>query len=108
MLLIISLLGFSIASHAGWTTSKIDKILFYESGNLIYIYPVGGVNNPPSCHGTNGDYISYRMSRPMAKEYLSALMAAMFAKKTVTFRTEGDCIDQSVSDTLKYFTVNAE
>jgi hypothetical protein len=27
------------------TTAKIDKILMYEGGNLVYIYPVGGVQN---------------------------------------------------------------
>jgi hypothetical protein len=36
------------------TTAKIDKILMYEGGNLVYIYPVGGVQNKPACHGSNG------------------------------------------------------
>ena len=87
------------------TTAKIDRILMYEGGNLIYIYPVGGVQNKPSCHGSNGDYLSFKMDRPMAKEYLSVLMMAFSAQKTVHFRTERDCIDQSVSDTIRYFTV---
>ena len=51
------------------TTAKIDKILMYEGGNLVYIYPVGGVQNKPACHGSNGDYLSFSMARPMAKDY---------------------------------------
>lgn len=87
------------------TTAKIDKILMYEGGNLVYIYPAGGVQNPPACHGSNGDYLSFRMDRPMAKEYLSVLMMAFAASKTVSFNTEGACVDQSVSDTIRYFSV---
>lgn len=96
---------FSSSSIAGYTTAKIEKILMYEQDGLIYIYPLGGVVSPPACHGSNGNYISYRMNRPMAKEYLSVLMMAFAAQKTVEFRTEGACIDQSVSDTLMYFSV---
>jgi hypothetical protein len=88
------------------TVAKIERILLYEDGNIMYIYPVGGVQNAPACHDSNGNYISYKMNRPMAKEYLSLLMTAFVAKKTVTFRTAGDCIDQSVSDTLFYFSVS--
>jgi len=87
------------------TTAKISKILMYEDGNLMYIYPEGGVQNPPACHGSNGDYLSYKMDRPMAKEYLSVLMMAFAAQKTVSFRTARDCIDQPVSDTIVYFSV---
>ena len=88
------------------TTAKIDKILMYEGGNLVYIYPVGGVQNKPACHGSNGDYLSFSMARPMAKEYLSMLMMAFAMQKTVTFRTYRNCVDQSVSDTVMYFTVH--
>ena len=87
------------------TTAKIAKILMFEQGNLLYVYPEGGVQNPPSCHGSNGDYLSYKMDRPMANEYLSVLMTAFVAKKTVWFRTARDCVDQSVSDTIMYFMV---
>lgn len=87
-------------------TAKIEKILFYEGGNLIYIYPEGGVQNAPSCHGSNGDYISYSVSRPMAKEYLSGLMSAFIARKSVSFWIDENCVDQSISSTLSYFIVN--
>ena len=97
----------SIQAWSGFTTAKIEKILMYESGNLIYIYPAGGVQNAPACHGSNGDYISFSMSRPMAKEYLSGLLMAFASGKTVGFRTiDNQCIDQSVSATLSYFTIN--
>jgi hypothetical protein len=87
------------------TTAKIAAILMYEQGDLIYIYPEGGVQNPPACHDSNGDYLSYKMSRPMAKEYLSVLMLAFAVQKTVAFRTERNCVDQPMSDTISYFTV---
>lgn len=99
------ILAFCSSSFAGNTTAKIEKILMYEQADLVYIYPVGGVVNPPACHGSNGDYMTFKMSRPMAKEYLSVLLMAFAAQKTVEFRTEGACIDQSVSDTLRYFSV---
>ena len=88
------------------TTAKIDSILMYEGGNLVYVYPEGGVQNPPTCHGSNGDYLSFSMDRPMAKEYLSVLMMAFATQKTVWFRTHQDCVDQTVSDTIMYFKVN--
>lgn len=106
ILIILALISPAI-SLAASTTAKIDRILFVETGakGLVYIYPKGGVTDPPACHGANGDYISFKADRPMAKEYISGLMAAMMANKTVRMRTAGDCLDQSVSDTLRYFTV---
>jgi hypothetical protein len=79
--------------------------LLYEDGNLVYVYPVGGVKSPPACHGANGDYTSFSMTRPRAKEYLAALLLAHAAGKTVNFWTAGGCLDQSVSDTLRYFSL---
>ena len=89
------------------TTAKIDKILMYEGGNLVYIYSVGGVQNKPACHGSNGDYLSFSMVRPMAKDYLSVLMMAFAMQKTVSFRTYRDCVDQPMSDTVMYFTIHS-
>lgn len=106
-LILILTLSLPAICSADWTFAKIDRILFVEKGSsgLIYVYPEGGVNNPPACHGTNGDYTSFKADRPMAKEYISGLMAAMMADKKVGLRTTGDCVDQSISDTLMYFTV---
>ncbi|WP_233079738.1 hypothetical protein [Rheinheimera soli] len=87
------------------TVAKIESILMFEQGNIVYIYPVGGVQNKPECHGSNGDYLSFSMARPMAKEYLSMLMMAFASQKTVVFRTARACVDQSVSDTILYFQV---
>jgi hypothetical protein len=105
VVLVLIAIGFVSLSAMADTTAKIEKILMYEGGNLVYIYPVGGVQNKPACHGSNGDYLTFSMARPMAKEYLSMLMLAFAAQKTVEFRTEGACIDQSVSDTIRYFSV---
>lgn len=102
MLLVLFLI--SVSSYAD-TTAKIDKILMYEGGNLVYIYPVGGVKNKPACHGSNGDYLSFSMARPMAKEYLSVLMMAFAANKRVQFWTAGSCVDQPMSETILYFMV---
>lgn len=87
-------------------TAQIDSILLYEAGNVVYVYPHGGLPNPPACQ-TNGPYVSFSMSRPMAKEYLAALLAAQMSGKSVYFRTTGACNDQGVSDTLAYFKVNS-
>ncbi|GAB1624100.1 hypothetical protein AAOGI_41500 [Agarivorans albus] len=103
-ILILSLICICFSSLAD-TTAKIEKILMYEQGDIVYIYPTGGVQNAPSCHGSNGDYLSFSFSRPMAKEYLSVLMMAFVAKKTVFFRTARACVDQPVSDTIEYFMV---
>ncbi|KKO47524.1 hypothetical protein VT06_16615 [Arsukibacterium sp. MJ3] len=54
IILIAITLLFAVGAQAD-TTAKIDKILMYEDGNLVYIYPVGGVQNKPACHGANGD-----------------------------------------------------
>lgn len=88
------------------TIAKIESILMFEQGNIVYIYPAGGVKDKPACHGSNGDYLSFSMARPMAKEYLSVLMMAFATGKTVTFRTAGACLDQSVSETIYYFSVS--
>jgi hypothetical protein len=98
------LVFFSSAVSAS-TTSKIESILLYEAGNIVYVYPVGGVKNAPSCHGSNGDYMSFKMDRPMSKEYLSLLMLAFAAEKTVTLFSHGVCVDQSISETLSYLLV---
>lgn len=87
-------------------TATIDSILLYEDGNIVYVYPKGGVVAPPACHGSNGDYTSFSMNRPRAKEYLAALLMAHATGKSVTFRTAGACVDQGASDTLRYFTVH--
>ncbi|RVT40511.1 hypothetical protein EMM73_19650 [Rheinheimera sediminis] len=45
-------LSFFSAWVAADTIAKIDSILMFEGGNLVYIYPVGGVQNKPACHGS--------------------------------------------------------
>jgi hypothetical protein len=93
--------------NAGNTVSEVEKILFYDGGKLIYIYPKGGVKNPPSCHDAvgGGDYYSFSSERPMAKEYISGLLSAQARKATVQFWGKGACIDQAVAETLNYFRI---
>ena len=102
MFTILFLISFTVL---GDTEAKIKRIAVIEEPSFVYVYPEGRVNDPPSCHGSNGDYISFSLDRPKAKEYLATLLVAFAAKKIVFFRTAGDCIDQSISDTLVYFWV---
>ena len=98
-----------MSCFAGSTTGTISRILFIETGakGLIYIYPEGGVNDPPACHGSNGDYYSFKADRPMAQEYITGLLAAFAAGKTVFLRGRNECVDQGVSETLLYFYVDS-
>jgi hypothetical protein len=99
------LLTLGNSAFAGDFVARISSILFYEQGDLIYIYVEGGTQNRPACAGSNGDYLSFSMKRPRAREYLSGLMFAYAAGKSVHFRTEGACVDQGVSDTIVYFSI---
>jgi len=107
VLLLISLVAVSQVS-AGGVTAEISRLLFYEQGDLLYIYPKGGTGaiGSVACHGGNGDYISYKLSRPRAKEYIAALSMAFAANKRVTFFYNDACVDQSVSVTLRYILVH--
>jgi hypothetical protein len=99
--------GMSLSSVAAASsmTARIERILIFEDGNLVYVYPVGGVVNPPGCHGSNGSYYSFSLNRPRAKEYLSGMLAAQAQGATVAFYGTGMCTDQSVSETLSYFSI---
>jgi hypothetical protein len=99
------LLIFAGSAMAANFTARISSLLFYEQGGLIYIYVDGGTQERPACAGSNGDYLSFSMSRPRAKEYLSGLMFAYGSGRPVRFQTEGACVDQTVSDTLRYFAI---
>ena len=95
-----------ISALAGYALAPIDHILVFDRGMLVYVYPQGGVVNPPACHGSNGNYFSFSMNRPMAKEYLAMLMAAQARGATVNFWGTGTCTDQPVSETLDYLRVD--
>lgn len=103
-------LGLMLASvaTANVTSARIERILIYEAGDLVYVYPVGGVSNPPACHGANGNYLSFSLARPRAKEYLAGLLAAQAAGATVNFYGSGACSDQSVSETLSYYSIDSQ
>lgn len=92
--------------YAGNTISTIDRILLSDTSMIIYVYPKNGVTNPPACHGSNGDYYSFSATRPMAKEYLSALLAAQARGATVSLYGTGACDDQSYSETLHYLRID--
>jgi hypothetical protein len=106
--LIVTAVHLAIACNASAsiTQAKIANLLLFEAGDLVYVYPAGGVVNPPRCHGANGDYYSFSMSRPRAKEYLAALLAAHARGATVTITGTHSCTDQTNSETLYYFSVS--
>src|SRR5450830_163090 len=89
--------------HATEFTATIEKILVYGDGALVYVFPVGGVPGAPACHGKNGDYLSFSLTRPHAKEYYAGLLIAFSSGKSVLFRGRNTCTDQSFSETLDYF-----
>ena len=95
----------SSSATAATMNARIERILIYEAGNLVYVYPAGGVLNPPACHGSNGNYYSFSLNRPRAKEYLAGLLAAQAQGAVVEFTGTGTCTDQSVSETLAYFMI---
>jgi hypothetical protein len=98
-------LTLSCSAFASSMSARIERILIFEGGNLVYVYPVGGVVNPPACHGANGSYYSFSLNRPRAKEYLAGMLAAQAQGATVAFYGTGTCDDQSVSETLAYFSI---
>lgn len=100
-----AILLISPSAMTGDTTARVERVLLWSDGNMVYVYPAGGVVNPPACHGSNGDYYSFSMSRPMAKEYLGALLSAQARGVNVFFIGTGTCSDQSVSETLSYFRI---
>ena len=95
------------AASAGQTVARIERLLIVEGNNLVYIYPVGGVVNSPGCHGANGNYYSFSMSRARAKEYLAGMLSAQAQGATVTFYGTGTCVDQPYSETLSYFAISS-
>jgi hypothetical protein len=97
-------LALSSAASAGTTTATIREILI--SNDLVYVYPAGGLVNPPSCHGGNGAYYSFSLARNRAKEYLAGLLSAQAQGASVIFYGTGACDDQpNVSETLAYFSI---
>jgi len=101
---LISLMLTSVAS-ASSMQARIERILICDGCNLVYVYPVGGVTNPPACHGSNGNYYSFSLGRTRAKEYLAGLLAAQAQGAMVAFYGTGSCTDQAVSETLDYFSI---
>jgi hypothetical protein len=108
MLVGVVLMLFSTLAVAGATNAKIQSVLIWEDGGLVYVYPAGGVSNPPACHGSNGNYYSFSLVRRYAREYLAGLLAAQASGATVTFYGTGICVDQSVSETLSYYSINSQ
>lgn len=94
-------------AQAGTTTASIQSIRLVSSLNLVYVYPAGGVQNAPGCQATSGaSYYSFSMSRPMAKEYVAALLAAHARGTPVTLIGTGSCQDEAISETLDSLSVN--
>lgn len=103
---VVALLLLGTAANAGNATAKIEQILLYEDGNLLYVYPAGGVQSAPACHNrTNGDYFTISMARPMAKQYLAALMTAQAMGYVVVLSGTNVCNEQSFAESLSYLRI---
>ncbi len=99
--------GLGSAAFAGTTTASIQSIRLNSNSNVVYVYPAGGTSNVPSCQSISGpSYYSFSMSRPMAKEYLAALLAAHARGTPVTLVGLGACQDEPNSETLDSLTVS--
>jgi hypothetical protein len=94
----------SSLAQASLTTATIAQVLVWSSGNLVYVYPIGGIAGSPAC-GATLPYYSFSYSRPMASAYLAALLAAQASGATVTIWGTGACTDQSTSETLDYLRI---
>jgi hypothetical protein len=107
----VALVGWSLVgcanAIAGTTTASIQSIRMNSAANVVYVYPTGGTTNAPSCHSVSGpSYYSFSMSRPMAKEYVAALLAAHARGTPVTLIGSGTCQDEPNSETLDSLTVS--
>lgn len=95
------------AASAGTTTAAIQSIRLNSSANLVYVFPVGGVQGAPSCQAaTSASYYSFSMTRPMAREYLAALLSAHARGTPVTLVGTGACQDEATSETLDSLSLN--
>jgi len=97
--------AFCFSAHAGITTAQIDMVMLDDTDNIIYVYPVGGVNNPLECDASGAMYFSFSATRSMAKEYLSLLLSAQVSGKKVDIWGKGVCTDISTSETLHYLRI---
>jgi hypothetical protein len=92
------------SSFASTTSATIQEILISEG--LVYVYPVGGILNPPSCHSSSGQYYSFSLSRTRAKEYLAGLLSAQAQGAIVRLYGASNCDDQpGISERLEYFSI---
>ncbi|QKY11953.1 hypothetical protein [Janthinobacterium lividum] len=86
-------------------SATIDQILITGEAGLVYVFPAGGIPGAPACHGKNGDYFSFSLVRPHAKEYYAGLLLAFSTGEKVLFRGYNSCVDQAYSETLDYFMI---
>ena len=100
LLIAIVVLASPLPAFAGTTVAKIAQILLYDAGNLVYVYPAGGVQNPAPCQASNVTFYSFSLARPMGRQYLAALMGAQARNATVIFQGSGTCTDQAIAETL--------
>jgi hypothetical protein len=93
-------------AQASTTSAAIESIRLNSAGNLVLVYPAGGVQGAPSCHTSKGSFYSFSMTRPMAKEFFAALLAAHARGTPVTLYGSGGCSDDPTSETLDSLSVN--
>ena len=92
---------------ASTMTATVSQILLLGGGvNLVYVYPAGGITGSPSC-AAGSAYYSFSYTGTMGSAYLAALLAAQASGASVTLYGSSACTDQSISETLSYFSITA-
>jgi hypothetical protein len=92
------------ASASTMFSAKISNILI--SDTLVYVYPATSISGAPGCV-IDSTYYSFAQTRPAAKQFVAALLAAMAQNASVDFWGAGACTDQGYSETLNFFKVAA-
>jgi hypothetical protein len=84
--------------------ARITNVLI--SDTLVYVYTAASISGAPGWV-TDPTYYSFSQTRPAAKQFLAALLAAMAQDAPVDIWGTATCTDQSYSETLSFFKVAA-
>jgi hypothetical protein len=83
------LIGFALsrAAAASALAARIERILIFEGDNLVYVYAVCGLVNPPSCHGCYQLRRREQTSRFMER---AAARTSPFPRRSRIFRSAAE------------------
>ena len=114
-MLLLAATSFTSMASSVTITTKIDKILISEDNNLMYVYPTADIDaalaGTNSCHdqtafGSWGNFLSYRLDRPLSKEYFALINTAFATNKTVDLVSYNQCNELDKTVSLSYLRVH--